>query len=488
MRKRTLIAWSFVCGFGSLAGNAGPVTSMPSTAAVPSVKGVEASSEKSLRARAGEGELDAMVALSELLENRGDVEEAFWWVEHAANIGYPRAMAEVGRFWVLGVHRAPDHAAGEEWLNQAVAAGEMSAYLWLGVMKEQPRGEANRPEQPDYAAARKFYELAVAGGEVRGTVFLSVQTAYGRGVSANPRRAWSMIRKLIADGEPMALAVAGRWLVDGLGQEPDGGKAVEYLRRASDAGIRSAHRELALLYRQGDYVDVDEPKAVQLLTLAAKKGDLPSMRILGGMEVDPKRQVIWWKVAAEYGDVPSMGRLGDAYFYGNGVDEDEANAVRWYLRAAEGGSVLAARRLGDCYYDGMGVGVNFEEAAKWYAKASSVAEGSRSRPDADAMCSLGWMYQTGKGVSADVDAAKLLYEQAAELGHSCALVRLSYLYSDGLGVERSQRKAFELRLEAAEAGEVEAMYLVAEAYEKGRGVMKDEKKAMRWRNRARASE
>ena len=69
---------------------------------------------------------------------------------------------------------------------------------------------------------------------------------------------------------------------------------------------------------------------------------------------------------------------------------------------------------------------DFESAFKLYTQLSD--EGN-----ADAMASLGYMYQNAQGCDIDEEKALSLYERAAELKQPYALYNLGILYMNGLG-------------------------------------------------------
>jgi hypothetical protein len=53
-----------------------------------------------------------------------------------------------------------------------------------------------------------------------------------------------------------------------------------------------------------------------------------------------------------------------------GVPENLAKAVEWYSKAAEQGDVDAQYKLGQMYYYGDGVGADFSKAVEWYTRAA----------------------------------------------------------------------------------------------------------------------
>ena len=81
-------------------------------------------------------------------------------------------------------------------------------------------------------------------------------------------------------------------------------------------------------------------------------------------------------------------------------------------------------------------------------------------------------------------AAAPLYERAAQLGHSGAKTQLGYLYQTGTGVTQDARKAFTLYSEAARDGYLLAQFHLAVAYINGVGTLQDPSMARQWLTRA----
>ena len=80
--------------------------------------------------------------------------------------------------------------------------------------------------------------------------------------------------------------------------------------------------------------------------------------------------------------------LGDAYYYGTGVEQDYAEAIRLWRLAAEQGNAFAQYNLGDAYHYGEGVEQDYAEAVKWYRLAAE-------QGDEDAQLFLGDAYYYG---------------------------------------------------------------------------------------------
>lgn len=101
--------------------------------------------------------------------------------------------------------------------------------------------------------------------------------------------------------------------------------------------------------------------------------------------------------------------------------------------------------------------------------------------DADAMTSLGYMYQNAQGCQKDDTKALEYYEKAAELKQPYALFNLAILYMNGLcGLQSDQFKAHDLHMQAATKEVPPAMYEVALMLERGLGCLQNYSEAAFW--------
>ena len=75
----------------------------------------------------------------------------------------------------------------------------------------------------------------------------------------------------------------------------------------------------------------------------------------------------WYTKSANQDDPRGQWKLGDCYYYGQGVPQDYKEAVKWYRKSETRQSQY---KLGQCYEHGNGVTKDEKEAVKWYTKAA----------------------------------------------------------------------------------------------------------------------
>ena len=98
---------------------------------------------------------------------------------------------------------------------------------------------------------------------------------------------------------------------------------------------------------------------------------------------------------AQNGSALAQFNLGNAYDYGEGVEQDFVEAVKWWRLAAEQGYAAAQNNLGSAYYTGKGTIKDLVYSYMWYNIAAS----------------LGW---TPAGTVRDWIAPEMTPEQIAE--------------------------------------------------------------------------
>lgn len=141
----------------------------------------------------------------------------------------------------------------------------------------------------------------------------------------------------------------------------------------------------AFLAINGDPNEQDKKKRAVEIQTQKLKLESCFMRLL---EVGHKEDAEVWR------------ELGEAYFYGYGVDKNLQQSASWYQLAANSGDAKAMVGLALCL-DRDDQGGNLTAAAKWYRKAAELG-------DSDALRYLALAYSSGRGVPMDTKEASRL--------------------------------------------------------------------------------
>lgn len=210
---------------------------------------------------------------------------------------------------------------------------------------------------------------------------------------------------------PLLRLGAGGWLLVGI---------------AACAG--DVTEESVLSGSRDTWAQAREEAAVESARSLAEQGDADADAREAAVESD--------RVLAEQGDAGARGRLGEAYYLGDGVALDLGEAVRWARLAAEQGDARGQGVLAAAYNTGNGVALDFGEAVRWARLAAE-------QGDAGGQAVLGGAYRNGRGgVARDFGEAARWYRLAAEQGNASAQVFLGTMYMSGQGVERDNVSAY----------------------------------------------
>ena len=153
--------------------------------------------------------------------------------------------------------------------------------------------------------------------------------------------------------------------------------------------------------------------------------------------------------------------LAELYADGDGVQKDLAQAQRLYFRAGNAGIADAFAEGGELYFQQRQP--DFVQAKSWFEQA--VQGGST-----DGMEDLGWLYETGSGVTRDPAKALSLFNEAAMRGGAEGMYRLGVAYHDGLGVQKDPATACQWFVRAAMGGHAYAEAEAGFCYYNGTGV------------------
>ena len=149
---------------------------------------------------------------------------------------------------------------------------------------------------------------------------------------------------------------------------------------AAEAGQARTQYALGKIYRDGQGVEKDVQKAVELFTLAAMQGNSFAAFALGKMYLsdDPalSRNVAaalkWITTAAEHGNQFAQYHLGKLLLKGtDDISQDTNSALRWLLASVEQGNVHAEYALAMAYLKGESVPKDSLKAMELLKRASS---------------------------------------------------------------------------------------------------------------------
>lgn len=348
----------------------------------------------------------------------------------------------------------------------------------------------------DTKKALKYYQLSAKNGNM--DACLAAARIYEKEQSYP--EAFKLYAS-IADRNYHACYKVGEYLVKGLGTRVDKAKAAGYLSQAAENNIPNAMILLGDLYYQGDGVEKDMGKAVELYKTAALTGTYVAYWNIGiiyskggyGVDKDFYTAAHWLGLASKHGfkklfqekllakpETEKDGWAGTEFatfveglncLYGNGKDIEAA--VKLFQQLEKKKVTVATTMLALCHSDKDWKKANEKKAVKYLEKAVEA-------DDALACYELGMRYKEGKGVEANKSKAISLLEKADNLGNAKAMAELGDMYYGGKMVGKDVTKAIQYYFKGFTNGYLSAngAKVLSDSYAKGLGGLpKDPAKA-----------
>ncbi|MBO4797505.1 MAG: SEL1-like repeat protein [Candidatus Methanomethylophilaceae archaeon] len=242
------------------------------------------------------------------------------------------------------------------------------------------------------------------------------------------------IIKMADEGDLPSMNRAAVMLRDGNGVERDEARAVDLFTRAAEMGYTESRMELADMKMKSGAKE----EAIELYKKAAEEGSVDAvtrLTVMDGVNAEIAEKLkSEIRKEAESGNVRAMRLLADMLNTGNVFIKDRYEGFSWNMKCAKLGSATAQFLVAGCYRDGIGVEKNGEEAVRWYTEASRHGS-ARSRLE------LANMYRRGISVERDINKAIDWYKTAAEYGDANSMLQLGQIYRDGLGIDKDPVQA-----------------------------------------------
>lgn len=228
----------------------------------------------------------------------------------------------------------------------------------------------------------------------------------------------------------------------------------------SSAGRGFAQYALGKKYRDGQGVERNIQKAVELFTLAAKQGNSFAAFALGKMYLsndaslprDGTTALNWITYASERGNQFAQCYLGKLLLKGaDGIPQDTNAALRWLRASVEQGNVYAEYALAMAYLNGKIV-------PKDDLKVLELLRHASSQDNQFAQYQLGKMMLQGEETPKDVATAVHWLTVSAMHGNQYAQYALGKLYLLGKDVEKDKDSAAKWFQMAANQGNEYAQY------------------------------
>ena len=330
--------------------------------------------------------------------------------------------------------------------------------------------------------AVQHFEKGTHAKDAKAMTALGQCYIFGAGVDLNGEIATAYIQVAFAYEDPIAMSIRSYQKLYSYDAEGNPSLAFQYAKKAVEKGNNRAKMYLAKCYMHGLTVEHHTAKAVQLWAEATKAGALAHLTELAewfeqgnGVDVDFGKAVELYKKGTEFtGNSWRRAHVqpyyGRCLILGRGVPRDVKrgweliqnsvvlnNENGWYVQA-------------ECYHYGHGVKQNMKKAVESYFRATCSVESVFSRIRAH--YALGCLYERGKGTVRNIEKVFKHFGYSANRMHSEAQWKIAMFCESGISVEQNIARAAEYYRLAANNGHEESRRKSNEYYMVGSGVQK----------------
>ena len=352
-------------------------------------------------------------------------EKAFEWFLKSAQEGNKFAQYSLANLYYYGNGAEKNLKEAFGWYMRSAKQGQ--PYASYAVAQMYSKGEY---VEHDEKTAQKYYNQALSGflkleadGQADDNLFYKIGAMYknGFGTEADMNKAIGYFKRSAELNNKNGLYEYGKALLLG---DKDIPKAMDFLEKAVRLGNLNAKRFLALEYINGEHIEQDIDKGIEMLT-----------------------------ECADGGDPLSCFMLGKIYFKGEFVNRDLSRAEK-YLLMADKDSGHACYYLGKLYQEEEKYDI--DKAVEWLEKAVTYDDIS-----AYASYSLAKILLEDNKYHDTQKAIKLLELSAEENNWASFLLGRLYLFGTE-DIEKDKEKAMEWLNRSADDGNVYAQTFLNE--------------------------
>lgn len=295
-------------------------------------------------------------------------------------VDFALASAHLNR-QLQGGQGGDDFAQALRLANRAAAKEHGPSLYLLSLMHGNGWGAP-----ADEVKSRGFLERAAKAGDIVARADYAVMLYQGRlGLPRDVATACALFAEVLVKEEVGMVASYYLGLATARGEcglGPDMDRALVLIRRAAEAGVTDAERDMGRALETGE-----------------------------GTERNLDAALAWYARAAAKSDAFSLWRLGMAHVNGQGRTQDTVLGVDYLKRAVSAGSADAMTSLAALLASGAGVAQDFTMARSLYQRAARAGQPQAHRD-------LALLHLAGQGAPADPAQAWVHYSQGLALGNA----------------------------------------------------------------------
>lgn len=412
-----------------------------------------------------------------------EFEEAAKLYKEAADEGDAYAKWKLSQAYFVGEGVEVDGKKGFRLLAEAAKAGLEEAKA--GLARWYIEGSSTKT---DIDKGKKMMDSLVETStnafvlSSYAEMLMSGNSAYEK----NEKKAIKILESVDDKDNPFYLYDMGIVYYDGIDNDIDYQKALEYFSKAFERGrFNTAYLCGTIYYYGGHNVKKNMNKSVEWFKKGVQTMDADCMRSLGQIycSTDEKYRDVNSGIkllenAAELGNTDAMNYLSVCYEKGENVDKDDEKSFKYAKQAFDRGDAEAGFLLGLRYCDGVGCKKNEQKAVEIWEMAADLGSGGAANNV--------YVYYNKKNNF--VKAKKYLF-LSAKLGDDMGMCNLArhYYLGDNL-VEKNLKQAFIYAKRSADLGNPGACALTSYMLENGEGCDVNPKEAKKYKKKATGEE
>ncbi|KAK8887072.1 hypothetical protein M9Y10_038108 [Tritrichomonas musculus] len=392
-----------------------------------------------------------------------DINKSLHYFSLAANQNVPRAQLAIALFYLNGHYVTTDIDKGIHYLTLAANQNNAEAQFLLGIIYND--SELNKLD-----IQKSIYYLTLAANQNHAKAHNKLGSIYIEGIHVLRDVNKFIYHSTIAANlnEPCSQCSLGILYYEGFYVERDINKAIQFLTCSANNNYTYAMFFLGKIYLDHGYFE----NAIYYLDLAANRNDLNAQMQLAmiyfdGQYKDMNKAIYYLTLASGQNDINALNDLGALYYEGKYINRDINKAILYLSRAANLNDINAQYNLGIIYLDGQYIARDISRSIHYFSLAAK-------QNDTRAQLYLALIYITGEYVRVDVDKAINYLKLAADLNCSKANFILGLLYYKGNDIiKRDTAKAFHYLSIAANQNHPYAEFLIGTMYLFGEHVESD---------------
>ena len=251
-----------------------------------------------------------------------------------------------------------------------------------GPARADERPGLDAYEAGRFAEAVQSWQAAALAGDAKAALYLGAAYDTGMGVAQDYGQALAWYQRAAEAGSAVGMFNAGVMYDAGRGVAQDPTQAAAWYGRAAAQGFGRAEYNLALMNEAGSGVPQNRDRAIQLYEAAAGHGIAAARMHLAQLGVVVANRSVPQVRRADDGGMQAFQQAQQLFLARDPVTSQRAAVL--FRQAADQGNPLAQYDLGYCYEHGIGVSADMAEAIRWFRLAAEKAPNATMRGLAEA--------------------------------------------------------------------------------------------------------